>query len=153
MRLHFSEVTAPVARRIRQRLKEEIKARGITQTDLGDALSKLTREFWSQSKVGKVLNGHVGLQLDDLAAICEVIGISLAEAVRDRGLEFYAELTPSEVRIIEELRKDPPAKQFVIDTLHIRQTRVENPAPTPRPRLGRPKNRINPLRSDPDADS
>lgn len=138
MRLHFNSTTSPVAARIRQRIKEEMKSRGITQTMLGDALSRLTREFWSQSKVAKVLNGRVGLQLDDLSAICQVIDIGLAEVVRDRGMEFYAELTPTEVRIIEEIRRDADVQQVVLGILRIRKP-ADKTAMVRRRRPGRPK--------------
>lgn len=82
-------------------------SRGISQRELADVLTRETREQWTQSRVGKVLTGRVELQLNVLAVMAEAVGISLTEVVRDRGLEFYAELTPTEVRLLDWLRKRP----------------------------------------------
>lgn len=93
--------------RVRQRLRDELRSRGISQRELADTLSKQTSEFWTQSKVQKVLTGVVELKVDDVEAIAKVAGIFLSEAVRDRGLEFYAEMSPTELRVLERLRKKP----------------------------------------------
>ena len=37
------------------------------------------------------------------------MGISLTELVRDHGLEFCAEMTPTELRALENLRRLPQA--------------------------------------------
>jgi len=110
--------------RVRERLREELRARDITQRELADALSKQTDDYWTQSKVGKVLTGHVELKVDDADAIAKVAGIFLTEAVRDRGLEFYAEMTPTELRILERLRQRPQVLQGVMMILDM--------VPTPR---------------------
>lgn len=94
--------------RVRKRLRDEIEARGISQRAIADKLTGLTGEIWTQSKVGKVLTGYVELKIDDADHIANASGITLTEAVRDRGLEFYAELTPSEMRVIELLRRRGP---------------------------------------------
>jgi transcriptional regulator with XRE-family HTH domain len=60
---------------------------------------------WTQSKVSKVLNGDTVLTVDDLEALCFGVSLRISEAVRDHGLEFSAEMTPQEFRVLEELRR------------------------------------------------
>lgn len=94
--------------RIRRRLSEEMTARHISQRGLADRLTLLTRWKWNQPKVGKILNGSIELKADDLEVMAQAIGISLVEVVRDQGKEFFAELTPTEVRILNRLRQRGP---------------------------------------------
>lgn len=100
-------VRQTLAERARMRLKEEMHVRDITQRDLADELTKRTGEKWTQSRIGKVLTGRVALHVDDLALVSDCIGVSVIEVLRDRGLEFYAECTPTEVRLLEWLRRRP----------------------------------------------
>ena len=72
--------------------------RRINQAALADRIG------WTQSKVSKVLNGETALCVDDLEALCSGVGLRLTEVVRDHGLEFCAELTPAELRVLEGLR-------------------------------------------------
>lgn len=94
-----------VAERAVLRIREEMTERKISQRALADRLK------CSQGRVAKMLNGGVNLRLDDVGVLAEAVGITIVEAIRDRGLEFYAELTPSEVRILERLRRRPNALQ------------------------------------------
>jgi transcriptional regulator with XRE-family HTH domain len=71
----------------------------LSQRDLAGILD------WSQSRISKNLNARIELGLDDLGAMCFGVGISLTEAVRDHGLEFCAEMTPTELRILERIRQ------------------------------------------------
>ncbi len=80
---------------VRLRLREEMTKRDMSQRDVAGILS------WSQSKVAHILNGRVEMSVDDLEAFCFGVGISITEAVRDRGLEFCAEMTPTEMRLLE----------------------------------------------------
>ncbi len=80
---------------VRLRLREEMTRRDMSQRDVAGILN------WSQSKVAHILNGRVELSVDDLEAFCFGVGISITEAVRDRGLEFCAEMTPTEMRLLE----------------------------------------------------
>jgi transcriptional regulator with XRE-family HTH domain len=76
---------------------------------------------WSQSRVAKLLTGRVEMTVDDLGDLCFVIGISPVEAIRDHGLEFLAEMTPTELRFLERPRQLPQSK---VDAL-IQLTDVE----------------------------
>jgi transcriptional regulator with XRE-family HTH domain len=127
--------TMTAAERTRQRLREELIARDISQRDLADALSKRGgTELCTQSKISKVLSGRVALRVDDADAIATAAGISLTEAVRDRGIEFCAEMTPSELRVLELLRQRPEFLQGVMLLLRI-------PPPLTKPSVGDTKRR------------
>ncbi len=113
----YSEPRMTTSERIRLRLREEMQARHISQRGLADRLTRATRANWRQAKVGKILGGQIELKVDDLDAIATCVGISLVEAVRDRGLEFFAEMTPTEVRILERMRQHGPAYVAALMTL------------------------------------
>lgn len=126
--------------RARARLREELAARGIGQQALADALTALTGDDWTKSKVNHVLNGHVQLLIDEADAIANVCKLYLTEVVRDRGLEFYAEMTPTELRILERLRQRPNLLQaimLILDIAPVGQPDLGRPA---RPKRGRPLN-------------
>lgn len=87
--------------RVRARLLQEMKDRKMSQTDIAGILE------WTQPRVSKILHGRVELGVEELSALCFAVGISLTEAVRDRGMEFCAEMTPTELRFLERLRQLP----------------------------------------------
>lgn len=88
---------------VRLRIRDEMARQKVSQRDVADLLG------WSQSKVAHILTGHVEMNVDDLAEMCSALRLSLTEAVRDRGLEFCADLTPTELRMLERLRQLPAA--------------------------------------------
>lgn len=90
-----------VADRVRARLKEEMVRQDLSQRDVAGLLK------WPQSRVSKILNGRIGLDVNDVAALCFAMSLSPVEAIRDPGLEFMAELSPSELRLIHYLRRLP----------------------------------------------
>ncbi len=99
----------------RLRIREEMERQKLSQREVADLLK------WSQSRVGKILTGRVGLDLDDLDALCFALGISLTEAVRDRGLEFCAEMTPTELRFLERIRQlDQTTREAVFQLLDVK---------------------------------
>ena len=129
-----SFVSPTVSARALRRIQDEMSARKINQTDLAGLLG------WTQSRVSKILNQRINLEVDDLAAICFAINLSIVEAVRDHGLEFLAEMTPSELRILEQLRLMPPHLFDAFATfLNARtSTTIESRGATPRrTRFGR----------------
>lgn len=86
----------------RARLRDEMKRKGLVQRDVAGLLN------WSQSRVAKVLTGRVVLSLEDLTSLCFALGLSVVEVVRDRGMEFCAEMTPTELRFHERVRAAGP---------------------------------------------
>lgn len=71
------------AERALVRIRQEMIERHITQNDLAEALQ------CSQGRIAKMLKGRTELRVTDLDRLAKRVGITLSEAVRDRGLEFY----------------------------------------------------------------
>lgn len=88
--------------RARRRIREEMTRRNLSQTDVADLL------VWKQSRLSKVMNGRTALGVDELAEVCFAVGLAITEAVRDHGLEFCAEMTPTELRFLERIRQLSP---------------------------------------------
>lgn len=103
--------------RVRRRLKEEKERRDLSERDLSGILN------WSQSRVAQKLGGRTPITLDELEALCFGLSLLPSEAVRDRGLEFCAEMTPTELRALEALRSATEATRGAILTLlHVKST-------------------------------
>lgn len=107
--------------RARQRLKEEKTRRHLSERDLAGILK------WSQSRIAQKLGGRTPITLDELESLCFALGTQPTEVVRDRGLEFCAEMTPSELRFLETLRTfTPEEKQALMTLLHVQfRSRLE----------------------------
>lgn len=131
-------VVLTAAERAVRRIREEMDIREITQRDLSE------RMHCSQGRIAKMLNGRVELRLDDVAELARHVGLPLTEVLRDRGLEFYAEMTPTEVRLIERIRQRPDLLQGVLILLEIGGVLR---SPTPHQKLQRRK-RGRPLNSE-----
>ena len=101
--------------RVRERLKDEKALKKFSERDMAAWLQ------WSQPKVAQKLGGRTDITLNELEALCSVLGIPPSEAVRDRGLEFCAELTPTELRHLETLRNMAPADREAF--LHLAGTK------------------------------
>jgi len=91
------------ADRARNRIREEMARKNLNQADIADLLK------WTESRVSKILHGRTELGVNELEALCFATGLTLTEAVRDHGLEFCAEMTPTEMRMMELLRALPVA--------------------------------------------
>lgn len=100
--------------RVVARLREEADKRNLSYNDLAGFLQ------WSHSKVTKKMTQRTMIDLDELEALCFAVGIQPTEAVRDRGLEFVAEMTPTELRLLELIRKLPkPAYDGLLHFLQV----------------------------------
>jgi transcriptional regulator with XRE-family HTH domain len=121
--------------RARQRVLEEKDLKDISQEDIADMLG------WTGSDVSKRLHGKVKLTVDDLEALCFAVGITMTEAVRDRGVEFCAEMTPTEMRLLERYRQIPRDLQDAFMktiSLHVHpRTQIENRGVTKEKKLPR----------------
>lgn len=104
-------MTETVSARVRRRIKEEMQRKRLNQTDVAEMLK------WTQSRVSKVLTGRTQLGVDELTELCFVLDLSLVEMVRDQGLEFVAEMTPTELRMLQNFRKSPKDWQASILTI------------------------------------
>lgn len=90
--------------RVRLRIREEMTRKNLSQRDVSGILGG-PGKGWSQSRVGKLLTGNVGMGVSDMEALCFAIGLPVVEAVRDLGMEFFAEMTPTELRTLERIRQ------------------------------------------------
>lgn len=84
------------------RIKDEMRARDISQDDLADHLGV------TQPTVQRILAGKIQLLVDDLAALANRVGVPLSEVLRERGAEYYAELKPSELRVLQAYQQKAP---------------------------------------------
>jgi transcriptional regulator with XRE-family HTH domain len=107
----------PLSRRVRQRLRDELTRRKISQRILAQRLSRNTGEEWSQSKVHKILTGQVQLLVDDMELIAAEAGLNLVEIIREPGRELVADLTPTEMRLIVSMREHPKFMHSMAETL------------------------------------
>jgi transcriptional regulator with XRE-family HTH domain len=92
-----------LSEQVRIRLREELARKELSQRDMAGILG------WSQSRVAHILNGRVELTVDDLADFAFGVGLTIVECVRDHGLEFCADMTPTELRFLERIRQLPQA--------------------------------------------
>lgn len=102
------------AQEVRVRLKELLRALGISQTDLCERLNaEGPGKRWRLSRLNKLLNGHIPFGLDDLQEIADAAGLSMVELVRQSGREFVGDLTPTELRILQLLRENPSLADLI----------------------------------------
>ncbi len=97
--------------RVVERLKEEKDKRHLTFQDIAAFCG------WNRTKVTKKFGEETALTLDEFEALCFAVNLSPTEAVRDRGLEFCAEMTPTELRRHERFRLLPKPTVDAIDHL------------------------------------
>lgn len=100
-------VTVQTGEGIRQRLRDLLYERRLSHAQMCRRLTQQTGEEWRVQRFGKLMNGIIHLRVEDLAVIAEVAGLSLVEIVREPGKEFVADLTPSELRVLNLMRDHP----------------------------------------------
>lgn len=81
------------------RIREEMHERKITQRDLAEAFD------CSQGRIAKILNGGVNLRVSDLELLAKIVKLDLVEVVRNRGVDFVAELAPTELAMLTAYRR------------------------------------------------
>lgn len=110
----MSDGTIGLNERARQRIREEAAKRKLSHRNIAGFLN------WGFNKVTQKLTGRTPMTLNEFAALCFAVGMQPSEAVRDRGLEFCAEMTPTELRFLEHLRKLPqPAYEGLLHFLQV----------------------------------
>lgn len=110
-----------LSEQVRERIRDEMTRTKMSQRDLAGIVG------WTQSRVAHILTGHVEMKVDDLSAMAFGLGLSATELVRDRGMEFCAEMTPTELRMLERVRQLPkPVLDAVMTILQVApNTRME----------------------------
>jgi transcriptional regulator with XRE-family HTH domain len=104
-------MTETVVARACARLRTEMERTKLSQSDIANRLG------WRASRVSKLLGGVTLMSVDDLEALCGAVGIAVTEAVRDHGLEFCAEMTPTEMRVLERFRQLKPDMRDAVMTV------------------------------------
>lgn len=131
------------AERVRLRLKAELDKKrptkgkpGLSQNGVAELLQ------WDASRISRLLSGEQEMTVEDLGALCFALGLHPSEAVRDQGLEFLAEMTPTELRVLMAIREATPnMRDGILQVLGVRSTtaRPERYAKKPKPLLGKPR--------------
>lgn len=134
---HTHGMVPDLGTRLCAQLRDELWRRKISQRDLARRLTERTGERWSQSRVQKILNGRVKLVVEDVAAIAEMVGLSLVELVREPGREFVADCTPSELRMLMRIRERPDLFEPLTTLLLARETDPERLRRPPHGRVPR----------------
>lgn len=120
-----------LSEQVRLRIREEMTRKKMSQRDVAGILD------WSQSRVAHLLTGRVEMSVDDLAGFGFALSLQATELVRDRGLEFVAEMTPSELRIFERLRQATPEdRAAIVQLLRVAQAEVRRALPKKPPIRG-----------------
>lgn len=100
--------------RVRERLRVEKDRLEMTELDIAGIVG------WGQSKVAQKLRGRTPITLNELESLCFAFSLAPSEAVRDHGMEFVAEMTPTELRIHERIRKlSADQRQAIMTILNI----------------------------------
>lgn len=115
------------------RLREEITRQDMSQRDLAGLLG------WSQSRVAHILNKRVELTVNDMEDFCSVLRIRPTEAVRDRGLEWCADLTPTEHKALLNLQQaSEKLRSHILGILEVKVAEARRATPR-KPILGKPR--------------
>lgn len=97
--------------RARARIRDEMVRRDLNQRDMANLLE------WKESRMSKILNGRTEIGLEELDALAFAVGLRPTELVRDHGLEFCAEMTPTELRVLERIRQLRPDQLDALMTM------------------------------------
>lgn len=113
--------------RVRERIRIEKDRLKLSERDIADMLD------WGQSKVSQKLNGRTDITLNELESLCFAVSIAPTEAVRDPGLEFVADMTPTELRLFERIRKlSAEQRAAILMVLHIPEAPPRRATPPPK---------------------
>ncbi len=117
-----------LSHRVLARIRHEMRDKKISQPDLAGML------HCSQSRISKILTEAAKLKVDTLGDLCQIVGLAVTEVVRDRGMEFVAEMTPTELRILEHIRgMSPRARQgleLLFEIAHVPGRTAKDEPPT-----------------------
>lgn len=104
------------AERVRQRMERWMTITGITQIDFARELKKT--QVWLQ----KILNGKNHVRLRDLDDVAQAMRTTASELVRTDDERYQLELSPTEVRVLEQMRRRPELFGAVSTFLNIPAT-------------------------------
>ncbi len=115
--------------RVRLRIREEMHHKKLTQMDL------VGRTLWTPSRMSKVLHGKIPMTIEDLESLASAVGLPLTELVRDHGVEFCAQMTPTEMRVLDAFRAlpDDADRDAFERLLNVKRLTHERRAAPPKP--------------------
>lgn len=116
--------TKTPADRVRERMERWMTLTGLSQREFAADLDKT--QVWLQ----KVLAGENDVRLRNLDEIARAMRTTAAELVRDDEVRYQLELTPTEVRLIEQLRRRPDAFRALTMLLDIPYEPIQQDAQT-----------------------
>ncbi len=94
-------MTLTASQRARHRVREEMHQKNLSQMDL------VAFTGWTPSRVSKILHGKIPMTVEDLENLANAVSLPITEVIRDHGVEFCAEMTPSEMRVLDAFRALP----------------------------------------------
>lgn len=122
------------AERVRERVRRWMELTRLPQQEVARELGK------TQPWLDKILQGKNSVRLRDLDQIAAAMRATASELVRDETERYTLELTPTEVRMVEQLRRRPELLDAVATLLAIRPPRVPDSSPSPsKSKLGKPR--------------
>lgn len=101
------------AERVRQRMRDWMETVQIGQRAFAADLNK--SQIWLQ----KILAGENSVRLKDLDDVARAMRTTASELIRSKDDRYQLELTPTEVRIVENLRRRPEVFLGITALLHM----------------------------------
>lgn len=96
-----STPTTNPAERVRERMRRWMELTRLPQMEVARELGK------TQPWLDKILQGKNYVRLRDLDQIAAAMRTTASELVRDESEHYTLELTPTELRFVEQLRRRP----------------------------------------------
>lgn len=124
--------------RVRERIRAWMDISGLDQRAFAEVLGK--SQVWLQ----KVLGGVNQVRLKDLDQIASAMRTTAPEIVRSPDDRYQLECTPTEVRLIEQLRRRPDLFEAIVILLNVRGVQKppaasKNLTPMPARLTGKPR--------------
>ena len=104
---------ADPAERVQARLRRWLDTTGLSQREFAADLQR--SQVWLQ----KVLAGKIRVTLKDLDRVARAMRTTASELVRTEEERYQLELTPTELRLLEALRRRPEAYESLFDLMHL----------------------------------
>lgn len=108
----LAEGQSGLNKRVVARLRDELHRRGKTYPEIAEYLG------WGVTKVAFKFTGRTPLTLNELEQLCFAIGLQPTEAVREQGLEYVANMSPTELYVHQQYQLAPkPIAEAIVQIL------------------------------------
>jgi transcriptional regulator with XRE-family HTH domain len=126
------------AERVRERIERWLELTGLTHQEFADEMGH------SKEWVQKILSRQNKVRLQDIDKIAALMRLTASELVRNGESERYQmDLAPTEVRLVEKLRRTPHGMESLAyllklnETLDIKTERADTKRDSPSKRIAR----------------